>query len=157
MPANQSITISGGNLNLKPPNSSSNDSDDIVWFYGNDQEKMRIWSLNEYTAAGGPQYRVYKSDGTSLYTGRLVIGNSVGSTGQPVYIDGEGVAKAIDWHIGNSSVGEHNANNITYNMIGYYNSNGPSNASSIATFTADTSANGAVGLVAAATNGAIYA
>ena len=49
---------------------------------------------------------------------------NAGSTGQPVYFTG-GVPTAIDWHIGNSSVGEHNCNNVAYNFAGYYTSNGP--------------------------------
>ena len=58
--------------------------------------------------------------------GKLYVGtaDSYGSTGQPIYWNA-GVPAAIDWHIGNSGVGEHNANNITYNMCGYYTSNGP--------------------------------
>ena len=49
---------------------------------------------------------------------------NAGSAGQPVYFTG-GVPTAIDWHIGNQNVGEHNCNNITYNFAGYYTSNGP--------------------------------
>lgn len=50
--------------------------------------------------------------------------SSAGNTGQPVYFTG-GKPATIDWHIGNSGVGEHNANNVTYNFCGYYTSNGP--------------------------------
>lgn len=53
------------------------------------------------------------------------LASSAGSTGQPIYFN-SGKPAAIDWHIGNSSTGEHNANNITYNMTGYYTSGGPS-------------------------------
>lgn len=58
-------------------------------------------------------------------TTATALTSNAGSTGQPVYFTG-GKPAAIDWHIGNSGVGEHNCNNITYNMIGYYNANGPS-------------------------------
>lgn len=50
---------------------------------------------------------------------------SGGSSGQAVYIN-KGNPIGIDWRIGNSSTGEHNANNINYNFCGYYSSNGPS-------------------------------
>ena len=60
--------------------------------------------------------------------------NNAGSTGQPVYFTG-GKPATIDWHIGNSGVGEHNANNVTYNFCGYYTSNGP--ATSLGASTSD--------------------
>ena len=47
-----------------------------------------------------------------------------GSSGQPVYFT-NGVPTALDWHIGNKDVGEHNCDNVTYNFSGYYTSNGP--------------------------------
>ena len=49
---------------------------------------------------------------------------NAGSTSQPVYFSG-GVPVAIDWRVGNSSIGERNCNNVTYNYAGYYTSNGP--------------------------------
>ena len=54
----------------------------------------------------------------------VALTSSAGNTGQPVYFSG-GKPVAIDWHIGNSGVGEHNCNNVTYNFCGYYTSNGP--------------------------------
>ena len=60
-----------------------------------------------------------------------------GSAGQPVYFTG-GVPTAIDWHIGNQNVGEHNCNNVAYNFAGYYTSNGP------ATFLGPTTNDGAL-------------
>ena len=50
---------------------NSDDSPDLIFKYANDKEKSRIWTENTYTSAKGPNYRVYKSDGTSLYTGHL--------------------------------------------------------------------------------------
>lgn len=67
------------------------------------------------------------------------LNTNAGSTGQPVYF-GNGQPIAIDWHIGNSGVGEHNANSVTYNFCGYYTSNGP-----------------ATSLGASTTDGALYA
>lgn len=69
------INMAGTDLNLKTPNSSSDDSGDIVWYYGNGKEKMRIWSSDTYTAVTGPKFRIYKNDGTSLYSGSLALGN----------------------------------------------------------------------------------
>lgn len=59
---------------------------------------------------------------------------SAGNTGQPIYF-ASGKPIAIDWHIGNSGTGEHNANNVTYNFCGYYTSNGP--ATSLGASTSD--------------------
>lgn len=54
------------------------------------------------------------------------FGSTIGAAGQPVYVNG-GTITAIDWHIGNATVGEHDANNMTYNGLMYYTSNGPAN------------------------------
>ena len=81
----------------------------------------------------GGQWNTLKS-GPVYINGTSTFGNA----GQPIYWN-SGIPTAIDWHVGNGSLGEHNANNITYNMIGYYNSNGPS------------------GLGEQSTDGAIYA
>ena len=51
--------------------------------------------------------------------------SNAGNAGQPVYFTG-GKPAAIDWHVGNSSLGEHNCNSVTYNFSGYYNASGPS-------------------------------
>lgn len=69
------LTIAGSNIVLGTPSSSSNDSADLVWRYGNGNEKMRIWSANEYTGTSGPSFRVYKSDGTQLFEGTLSLSN----------------------------------------------------------------------------------
>lgn len=65
------LNINGMDVNLKTTGSSSDDSGDIVFYYGNGQEKVRLWTANDYTAAAGINYRVYKKDGTSLYSGTL--------------------------------------------------------------------------------------
>ena len=59
---------------------------------------------------------------------------NAGNAGQPVYFTG-GVPAAIDWHVGNSGLGEHDCNNVSYNFCGYYTSNGP--ATSIGATTTD--------------------
>ena len=66
-----SLTMKGYDIVLGTTGSSSDDSADLEWVYGNGQEKARIWLSNDYTAASGPNYRIYKSDGTLLYNGAL--------------------------------------------------------------------------------------
>ena len=66
---NKSGDTISGDLTFK--NGTSNDTPDIIFKYGNGNEKMRIWSDNEPTTAVGPNYRIYKSDGTQLYSGKL--------------------------------------------------------------------------------------
>lgn len=67
----KTIHVVGGTVDLKPVSSSTDDSADLVFYYGNGREKSRIWTDNTYSSASGPSYRVYNSSGTSLYTGRL--------------------------------------------------------------------------------------
>ena len=72
-----------GDLQLKPASSSSNDSPDIVWYYGNGQEKARLWTADTYSAASGLTYRLYKSDGTLLHSSTIPLSdtkNTAGST-----------------------------------------------------------------------------
>ena len=75
------ILTKGTNLIFGTTGPSSDDNGGLVWFYGNGQEKMRIWSDNDYTSTTAPYFREYKKDGTSLYTGNLVLGNGVGASG----------------------------------------------------------------------------
>lgn len=70
-----------GDLNLKTSGSSSDDSADIVWWYGNGTEKMRIWSPNTPTAKVGPSFRIFNSSGTSLYSGTLPLADGTGASG----------------------------------------------------------------------------
>ena len=65
------LTMKGQDINLGTASSSSNDSADLVWQYGNGNEKARIWADDTYTSGVGLNYRVNKSDGTQLYAGRL--------------------------------------------------------------------------------------
>lgn len=67
------VDLLGTDLILQTSGSSSNDSGDIAFYYGNGKEKARIWTTNVYTTSSGPNYRVYKEDGTSLYSGRLAL------------------------------------------------------------------------------------
>ena len=55
----------------------------------------------------GGQWNILKS-GPVYINGTATFGNA----GQPIYWN-SGVPTAIDWHVGNGSLGEHNANNIT--------------------------------------------
>lgn len=69
------LIMAGQDIQLKTNSDSSDDSSDLVWFYGNGQEKMRIWTANEYSTVIGPSYRIYKKDGTAVYSGQLAIHN----------------------------------------------------------------------------------
>ena len=76
-----SVSTAGGDVVLGTPSSSSDDSGDIVWNYGNGKEKARLWQDNTYTAKAGPTYRIYKSDGTALYNGRLPLADGTSASG----------------------------------------------------------------------------
>lgn len=65
------LTMEGKDVILGTTGLGSNDSGDLVYLYGNGNEKMRIWAEDTYNDGVGPIYRVYKSDGTQLYWGRL--------------------------------------------------------------------------------------
>ena len=67
------IRLKGTDLRLETSGTNSDDSGDLVYFYGNGNEKMRIWSANEYTAKTNPNFRQFKKDGTSIYSGSLVL------------------------------------------------------------------------------------
>ena len=71
--AQAGITLTGADLTLGcySGNSTENDSADIVYQYSNATEKCRIWTQNEYTSYRGPEWRVYKEDGTALGNGHL--------------------------------------------------------------------------------------
>lgn len=111
-----------------------------------DGSKVQAWSgwatlldSNNYTTytvtqTGGGASGTWGISITGSAATAIALTTSAGSTGQPVYFN-SGKPVAIDWHIGNSGVGEHNANNVTYNFCGYYTSNGP--ATSIGASTTD--------------------
>lgn len=84
----------------------------------------------------GAETNVYASTFYGTFSGTAssatALTSSAGSTGQPVYFSA-GKPVAIDWRIGNKDVGEHNANNVTYNFSGYYTSNGPATTLGAAT------------------------
>jgi hypothetical protein len=75
------LITKGSDIKLSTTSSSSDDSSDIIWLYGNGKEKSRLWTDNTYTAAKGPNYRVYKSDGTLLYNGNLPLADGTGASG----------------------------------------------------------------------------
>lgn len=70
-----------GDVVLGTSSSSSDDSGDIYWKYGNGQEKARLWQSDTYTTKAGPAYRIYKSDGTSLYSGNLPLADGTSASG----------------------------------------------------------------------------
>lgn len=74
-----SITLKGSDLLLGTSNSSSNDSGDIVWYYGNGNEKARIWTDDSYAAAKGLNFRLYDSSGNNLVNTTLALASQLGS------------------------------------------------------------------------------
>ena len=70
------LALLGSELHLKTTSSSSNDSGDIVWFYGNGQEKARIWT-DDASSDGRLNYRAYKTDGTQILSQRLATSGDV--------------------------------------------------------------------------------
>lgn len=73
--------INDKNLLLKPSGASSDASGDIAWYYGNGQEKMRLWAANAYTAKSGPSLRMGKKDGTQLFSGTLSLSDHTHGAG----------------------------------------------------------------------------
>ena len=73
------LTIAGNELHMGTTSSSSNDSGDIVWYFGNGQEKSRLWMNDAPTDSdnGRLNYRVYKSDGTQILSQRLATSGDV--------------------------------------------------------------------------------
>lgn len=69
---NTDLNFNGTNLCLRTASETDNDSGDIVWYYGNGQEKARIWTDNEYNSPTGLQYRAYKKDGSLLLSSKLM-------------------------------------------------------------------------------------
>lgn len=66
------LAMKGTDFELKTSGSSSNDSGDIVFRYGNGNEKARIWSDNTYTASSGRlNYRVYNENGIELMSSTI--------------------------------------------------------------------------------------
>ena len=72
------LTLKGGDLVLSTPIGSSNDSRDIVFNYGNGNEKARLWMQNTPTSTNADlrlQYRVKDTNGTNLITGGIQLQN----------------------------------------------------------------------------------
>lgn len=70
------IYMQGVDLNLKTGGSSSNDSGDITFWYGNDGEKCRIYTDDTYTSSTkhkGPNYRVFDTNGNQLNSAQLLL------------------------------------------------------------------------------------
>ena len=68
-----SLSILQDELALKTSSTSSDDSSDIVWYYGNDQEKARLWTDNTYSKAQGLNYRLFDKDGNKLVDESLLF------------------------------------------------------------------------------------
>ena len=75
------LTMNGTDIILGTSASTSNDSGDLIWKYGNGNEKMKLWSDNTYTAKSGPNFRMYNDEGTQLYSGKLPLADGTSATG----------------------------------------------------------------------------
>lgn len=73
------LSVSGGELRLKPNASSSNDSGDIVFYYGNGQEKARLYVNDNPTTVSDSRlnFRTYKSDGTALTSQKIPLASDI--------------------------------------------------------------------------------
>lgn len=73
------LTIAGRDLILGTKSSSTDDSGDIVWQYGNGNEKARLWTdTNPITAENGRlNFRVYDDNGTQLSAVKLATDSDV--------------------------------------------------------------------------------
>lgn len=124
------IGVTDGNLHI--------DSYDAKEIY------LQYYASNKYVRSGHIRpltTNAYSLGDSNLRWSKLYVGtaDSYGAANQPIYWNA-GVPAAIDWRVGNSGTGEHNANNVAYNFCGYYTSNGP-----------------ATTIGASTTDGAIYA
>lgn len=61
---------------------ASADSPDIVWWYADKgKEQARLWMGSGFSSKAAPNFKEYKSDGTSLYSGVLPLGDGTGASG----------------------------------------------------------------------------
>lgn len=68
------LEINGRDLVLATTNSSTDDSGDITFTYGNGSEKARIWTINNMSSANKRlQYRSYDSSGNQLTNSELAL------------------------------------------------------------------------------------
>lgn len=73
-----SIDTHGSDIIFGTGGTSSNDSGDIEFTYGNGNEKCRIWTDETYTSSAkykGPNYRVYDTSGNQLTSTKLLLAN----------------------------------------------------------------------------------
>lgn len=73
------IYMKGVHIYMDPSSSSSNATPDIVFRYGNGSEKARIWVDDTFSTVLGPQFRIYKTDGTQLVSTRLALASQIPS------------------------------------------------------------------------------
>lgn len=122
------------NYNL-PANTSLVDSNSpgIGFHVGNTCWGQMIYNNNRFKFYNGADFSALASIEANAFIGNLngnassatALTTSAGNASQAIYFSA-GKPVALDWHIGNSSVGERDCNNVTYNYCGYYTSNGPS-------------------------------
>ena len=72
----RAVRTYGADVQLGTSGTDSDDSGDIVFLYGNGQEKARLWTSNTYTSESGLNFRMFKADGTQLFTGTIPLRNT---------------------------------------------------------------------------------
>ena len=75
------ISMNGSDIHLNTNGSSSNDTSDIVWWYGNGREKARLWCNDSYTSESGLNFRMFNSSGNQLFTGTIPLRDHTYSVG----------------------------------------------------------------------------
>lgn len=73
-----------GDINLTTSGTTSDDSADLIWKYGDGTEKMRVYAPNSPTVKQGPNFRIRSksaSSSTFMYEGTLPLGDGTGASG----------------------------------------------------------------------------
>lgn len=71
----------GGNKDLYLDSTSDNNAAEITWRYANGNRMAQITTGTGYTAKSGLGFTEWKSDGTSLYSGTIPLGDGTGASG----------------------------------------------------------------------------
>lgn len=75
-----SVKYRSSDLILETPNSNSDDSRDIVFNYGNGNEKARIWCADDMAYSNSElraKYRAKNKSGTVIIQGTLMLSNDI--------------------------------------------------------------------------------
>lgn len=120
------LNIAGNELHLSTPSASSDDSGDIAWYYGNGQEKARLWTPNDPTTVSDSRlnFRTYKSDGTALTSQKIPLVSDIPTKTSHLTNDSNYlVNEASSNYIGKwcNLIDDHATNNTTDTWVPVYN------------------------------------